>query len=75
VENIISAAHYFGDQFTIFNAALDNLHPWIFRRGGEIPAGAPHEIVQHYDFAHRLSEQLIDDVRADKTGPAHDQHA
>ena len=36
----------------------------------EVGARAAHEVVEDDDLAHRLGEQLIDDVRADEPGAA-----
>jgi hypothetical protein len=49
---------------------FDDLDSGIFCSFGEIGARAAHEVVQHDDFAHRFGQQLIDYVRADKTGAA-----
>jgi hypothetical protein len=75
VERIVRAAHEVLEQVEVLDRALDQGHPVVGQRAGEVVPGAAHEVVEHDDLAHRFGEQLVDDVRADEAGTAYDQHA
>ena len=75
MERVVGALHEVVEQVEVLDRALDQRHAVVLQRAGEVVAGAAHEVVEHDDLAHRLGQQLVDDVRADEAGTADDQHA